>query len=585
MKGVKCEMKIKPIKQADKIINYWKNEKFVVLCIVFFGITCNTLVVFGPVYQGKLIDAIVRGDALSSVLLLSAAYVGVILLVQVLRYYKRFYIRRFANINIASMRLIIFNNIMHKSLSDLDDESSGNLMTRCISDVDLCVEGMRKFTTEVFDTGVVMLTYLITLFIYDIKLTFFAVVFVPVAMILAENLKSIIYKYSIAYRKKTSAIAELTLDAIDNSMLYRISGMEIQNSVRYKIELHDLQEKAIKANVLENSMQPIYSVIAMIGIVVIIYMGGSKVIEGTWTVGVFSTYIAIFVAMGVRASKAAKLFNSVQKSQVSWQRIKPFLSEYVDETSIQSASDEKVSMLVNNLTFSYESDTETILKDLSFDLHAGQILGITGPIASGKSTLGLSLLGFYPYQGSIRINNRELRDYAKNDRSELISYLGHKPQLLSDTIYNNITLGRSGDISSVLRDVCFDTDLAAMPEGENTWVGSGGVRLSGGQQARIALARTLYSDHKILILDDPFSAVDMVTEEKIIDHLKKHYSDRCILLISHRLAIFNRIDQVLLMHNDLTFELGSHEKLMSNSSLYNTIYTLQQAEAGGTDEK
>jgi len=578
-------MKIKPIKQADKIINYWKNEKFVVLCIVFFGITCNTLVVFGPVYQGKLIDAIVRGDALSAVLLLSAAYVGVILLVQVLRYYKRFYIRRFANINIASMRLIIFNNIMHKSLSDLDDESSGNLMTRCISDVDLCVEGMRKFTTEVFDTGVVMLTYLITLFIYDIKLTFFAVVFVPVAMILAENLKSIIYKYSIAYRKKTSAIAELTLDAIDNSMLYRISGMEIQNSVRYKIELHDLQEKAIKANVLENSMQPIYSVIAMIGIVVIIYMGGSKVIEGTWTVGVFSTYIAIFVAMGVRASKAAKLFNSVQKSQVSWQRIKPFLSEYVDETSIQSASDEKVSMLVNNLTFSYESDTETILKDLSFDLHAGQILGITGPIASGKSTLGLSLLGFYPYQGSIRINNRELRDYAKNDRSELISYLGHKPQLLSDTIYNNITLGRSGDISSVLRDVCFDTDLAAMPEGENTWVGSGGVRLSGGQQARIALARTLYSDHKILILDDPFSAVDMVTEEKIIDHLKKHYSDRCILLISHRLAIFNRIDQVLLMHNDLTFELGSHEKLMSNSSLYNTIYTLQQAEAGGTDEK
>ena len=578
-------MKINPIKQADKIINYWKNEKFVVFCIVFFGITCNTLVVFGPIYQGKLIDAIVRGDALNAVLILSATYVGVILFVQILRYYKRFYIRRFANINIASMRLIIFNNIMHKSLSDLDDESSGNLMTRCISDVDLCVEGMRKFTTEVFDTGVVMLTYLITLFIYDIKLTLYAVVFVPIAMILAENLKSIIYKYSIAYRKKTSAIADLTLDAIDNSMLYRISGMEIQNSSRYKIELDDLQEKAIKANVLENSMQPIYSVIAMIGIVVIIYMGGLRVIAGTWTVGVFATYIAIFVAMGVRASKAAKLFNSVQKSQISWQRIKPFLTEYVEESSIHSDSEKKVSLSVNNLTFSYASDTETILKDLSFDLHAGQILGVTGPIASGKSTLGLSLLGLYPYRGSIRINNTELRDISKNDRSELIAYLGHKPQLLSDTIYNNITLGRSGDISSVLKDVCFDTDLSSMPEGENTWVGSGGIRLSGGQQARIALARTLYSDSEILILDDPFSAVDMATEEKIIDTLKKNYSDRCILLISHRLAIFNRIDQVLLMHNDLTFELGSHEKLMEDSSLYNTIYTLQQAEAGRNDEK
>ncbi len=578
-------MKIKPLKHADKIINYWKNEKFVVFCIIAFGITCNSLVVLGPIYQGKLIDAILREDPLNAVLMLSATYVGVILFVQLLRYFKRFYIRRFANINIAKMRLIIFNNIMHKSLADLDDDSVGNLMTRAISDVDLCVEGMRKFTTEVFDTGVVMFTYLIALLIYDVKLTLYAIVFVPVAMFLAEKLKNIIYKYSIAYRKKTSAIAELTLDAIDNSMLYRISGMEIQNSSRYTVELNDLQEKAIKANVLENSMQPIYSVIAMLGIVTIIYMGGLKVIAGTWTVGVFATYIAIFAAIGVRASKAAKLFNSVQKSQISWQRIKPLLGEYIDESVLRSAADTNVSLAVTHLTFSYQTDSEPILKDLSFELKVNQILGITGPIASGKSTLGISLLGFYPYLGSIRINNKELRDYEKNERSELIAYLGHKPQLLSDTIYNNITLGNPGDISAVLKDVCFEQDLETMPEGENTWVGSGGVRLSGGQQARIALARTLYSSHKILILDDPFSAVDMATEEKIIHHLKAHYSDRCILLISHRLAIFNRIDQVLLLHNDLSYELGSHDDLMSTSTLYNTIYTLQQAEAGRTDEK
>lgn len=322
-----ANVKIEPMKQAGSIVNYWKKEKFIVFCIVVFGISCNTLVVLGPIYQGKLIDAILRNNSLNSLVQLAFTFVGVILFVQVLRYFKRFYIRRFANINIATMRLMIYNNIMHKSLSELDEENIGNLMTRAVSDVNLCVEGMRKFTTEVFDTGVMMLAYLVALLVYDVKITVLAVLFIPIAMILAEKLKSVIYKYSIAYRKKSSEIADLTLDAVDNTMLYRISGMEIKNSQRFDLDLIDLQNKAIKANVLENSMQPIYKVIAMLGIAAVIYLGGLKVISGFWTIGIFSTYIVMFIAMALNASKAARLFNSVQKSQVSWQRIRPYLSD------------------------------------------------------------------------------------------------------------------------------------------------------------------------------------------------------------------------------------------------------------------
>lgn len=96
----------------------------------------------------------------------------------------------------------------------------------------------------------------------------------------------------------------------------------------------------------------------------------------------------------------------------------------------------------------------------------GEIIGITGPVACGKSTLGVSLLGLYPYLGSVNIDGKELRDYLEYERSEMISYLGHKPQLLSDTIYNNITLEIERDIKSVLKDICFEDDLGAMPEGE-----------------------------------------------------------------------------------------------------------------------
>ena len=580
-----ANVKIEPMKQAGSIVNYWKKEKFIVFCIVVFGISCNTLVVLGPIYQGKLIDAILRNNSLNSLVQLALTFVGVILFVQVLRYFKRFYIRRFANINIATMRLMIYNNIMHKSLSELDEENIGNLMTRAVSDVNLCVEGMRKFTTEVFDTGVMMLAYFVALLVYDVKITVLAVLFIPIAMTLAEKLKSVIYKYSIAYRKKSSEIADLTLDAVDNTMLYRISGMEIKNSQRFDLDLIDLQNKAIKANVLENSMQPIYKVIAMLGIAAVIYLGGLKVIGGVWTIGVFSTYIVMFIAMALNASKAARLFNSVQKSQVSWQRIRPYLSEFIVKTSAENKSEKDTTLVVDQLSFAYQEDAAKIIEKISIAAHAGEIIGITGPIASGKSTLGLALLGLYPYLGSIKINGIELRDLSDAERSGMIAYLGHKPQLLFDSIYNNITLGKTNDISRVLKDVCFDVDMASMPEGENTLVGNAGIRLSGGQQARIALARTLMSDSKILILDDPFSAVDMLTETKIIAHLKAHYHDRCILLISHRLAIFNQIDRILLLHTDKTYEYGTHEDLMRTSALYERIYTLQHAERGEIDEK
>ncbi len=579
------QLKIEPMKQPNKIINYWKKEKFVVACIIIFGLSFNITIILGPIYQGKLIDSIVGGNSLSSVVILAVTYVALIGTIQILRYFKRFYIRRFANSTSAAMRLMIYNNIMHKSTSELDNENTGNLMIRAISDVDLCVEGMRKFTTEVFDTGVLMISYLVSMLTYDVKITVLSIIFVPIAMVIAEKLKSVIYKYSKYYRKKSSEVADITYDAIENSMLYRVTGMEVKNRQRYNAELEDLQNKAIKANILENSMQPIYNVIAMLGIIMVIYLGGTKVINGGWTVGAFSTYASMFTAMAVKASKAAKLFNSVQKSQVSWKRIKPYLTEYKEKEISSNIHNDDTTLSVENLSFSYEEGKENIIEHISFEGERGEIIGVTGSIASGKSTLGISLLGLYPYIGRIKIDGKELKDYSEYERSQMISYLGHKPQLLSDTIYNNITLCSKKDITSVLEDVCFDTDLDAMPNGQDTLVGNSGIKLSGGQQARIALARALFNKNKIIILDDPFSAVDMKTEEKIIDNLKNNYKDSLIILVSHRLAIFNRINKIILLQSDKTADYGTHDELMNKSELYAVIFNLQCTEGGENDEE
>ena len=570
-----AKAKIKAIKNPDKIISYWKNEKFAVTLIIVFGIIFNSATVLGPIYQGKLIDAILLRSSLSTIVYLSIIFVTIIASIQLMRYFKRFYIRRFANSTSATMRLMIYNNIMNKSITELDKEDVGNLMTRAISDVELCVEGMRKFTTEVFDTGVLMLSYLITMLLYDIKITILACIFIPVAMFLAEKMKVIIYKYSIAFRIKSSEMASLTYDIIENSTLYRVSGIEEQNRKKYIVELEDLQNKAIKASILENSMQPIYNIIAMFGVIIVIYYGGMRVIDGYWTVGKFSSYLIMFTAMAVKASKAAKLFNSVQKSQVSWKRIKPYLSDYYLKDKTANIQLESTQLVVKNLAFTYPFAKDSVIENISFTCEQGQIIGVTGPIASGKTTLGIALLGQYNYEGSIKIDGKELRSYTEYERSQMISYLGHRSQLLSDTIYNNITMGNEIDITQVLKDVSLEDDLSAMPNGINTIVGNSGIRLSGGQQARVSLARALLNKSKIIILDDPFSAVDLKTEEEIIKNLKRNYKESIIIIISHRLNIFDQIDNIILIHNDKKIQYGTHQQLMESSELYSTIYNLQ----------
>ena len=567
---------IKSIKNPDKIKNYWIKEKKSVILLTLFGILYDVGMVARPIYQGKLIDALIAKVNFNNLIKLSLTFIFIIGMVQFFRYLKRYYVRQFANATTATMRFMIYNNILHKEEKELNDENMGSLMTKAISDVDVCVEGMRKSTTEVFDTGVLFITYLVTLLQYDVKITLYACIFIPAAVFIAEKMKKIIFKFTKAYRSQLSQVSDITYDRIDNAILYRLYGREADNRVVYEEELEDFEKKAIVANIWENAMQPIYNVIAMGGIVFVIIMAGEKVYEGSFTVGVFSAYISIFTIMAAKASRIARLFNTIQKSSVSWKRIKSFLKEYKEIDKTRGIISKETKLEIENLYLKYDKSSDYIIKNLNFKARENNIVGITGTIGCGKSTLGRVFLGNINYEGSIKIDNKELRDYSEYERSKIISYMGHDAHLISDTIYNNITMGDDGDISHVLKMVCFDEDLKSMENGIETLVGNGGVRLSGGQQARIALARTLYHKNKILILDDPFSAVDMKTEKNIIDNLRANYGDCLILLISHRLAIFKYLNQIILINEDKTLEYGNHQKLIENSKLYNQLYLLQQ---------
>ncbi|MDY5541156.1 MAG: ABC transporter ATP-binding protein [Lachnospiraceae bacterium] len=569
---------MKRLDATDQIGYYFRKEKRMLLVVTVTGILYNVGMVAGPWFEGRMVQClcdILGGNRQAmEMVTLVVCYVLVILFVQFMRCLKRLYVRKFANHISKSMKMTLYRNLLYRRREELED--AGAMMTKLISDADACVEGMRKFTTEVFDTGVVMVAYVGMLLFYDWRLTLLSMLFPPIAYFLAKKLKVVVTKNVALSRESSARLNAATLERITNALTYRIYGQESCRNAAYEENLTDYERKAVLANIWENAMQPIYQVISMLGAIVIIWFGGKNVF-GTgwcaWNIATFTTFFSCYQKLALKSSKAAKLFNAVQKARVSWKRIRPYLAA-AKEGPLPGALP-LPDLSVRNVAFAYPGQ-ETLFEGVTFQAGPGEIIGITGKIACGKSTLGKLMIGALPYQGEISLGNIIFSNHGERYEA-CVGYLGHQPELFDGTIEENICLGKPGDIGPVLCTVCIEQEVSALPEGIHTNIGSGGVRLSGGQQERIALARTLYHRKPLMVLDDPFSAVDMETEVRIFENLRRLTRDCVVLLISHRLSLFPQMDQVLWMENGRV-SVGSHEGLMRENVHYRMLYEAQRKE-------
>ena len=561
--------------KADRILSYFKEEWKVLLIITVSGFIYNLGLLFGPWFEGKmaccLIDILAKNAVYKDMLILVIAYVISIGVVQVSRYIKRFYVRRFANNVNRRMKKILYGTLVLKSRTELEGEGMGDIMTKAILDIDDCAEGMRKFTTEIFDTGVALAAYAGMLLVYDVRLALIAMIFPPISYIIAEKMKVIVQKTGSAYKKQSGILSNATLDRASNAITYRVYGREADRKNAYEDNLAEYEKSAIYDNIWNSSLTPLYRIISMMGILFILYFGSRNVLGTgwrTWDIAAFTTFLACFIKLSDKSSKAAKLFNAVHKAQVSWKRIKPLMVIQAKDTDCKNQTLGRLE--VQNLSFTYP-DGKNVYNDISFTAEPGQIIGVTGPVASGKSTFGRTFLCEYPYEGSIRYNGCELRNAADNVRSGIISYLGHDPELFNDSVRNNVLLGDDYDVFEYLRVVCMDKEVEAMEQGADTIIGSEGIRLSGGQAQRIALARTLCHKKLVLVLDDPFSALDRNTEEQIYKKLKDMASDNIVILISHRLYMFPKMDKVIWMDAGMV-NVGTHKELMLECPGYRKMY-------------
>lgn len=569
--------------KKDQILYYFKAQWPVLLAVTASGLIYNLGLLAGPWFEGRmtgcLVDILGKNAEYADMLVLVIAYVISIAIVQIARYVKRFYVRRFANNINKDMKETLYDSLVHKSRAELEEEGAGNVMTKAILDVDDCVEGMRKFTTEVFDTGVALAAYAVMLLVYDWRLAILSILFPPLSFVVAEKMKRNVQRTGAVYKEQSGALSAATLDRATNAVTYRVYGCEEERQQAYEENLTAYEKSAVRANIWSTAFPPLYRILSMTGVLFILYFGSRNVLGigwRAWDVAAFTTFLACFSKLAVKSSSAAKLFNAVHKAQVSWKRIKPLMKEeiYDDEVKMQSSG----VLEVSDVSFAYPGG-EKIYEDFNLLASPGQIIGVTGAVACGKSTLGKTFLCEYPYKGRIRFHGKELSEMTKPERSGMVGYLGHDPELFNDSVRNNVLLGDEADPEKYLKAVCFDGEVAEMEEGMDTIVGNGGVRLSGGQAQRLALARTLCHKRPILILDDPFSALDRKTEEEVFANLRKLAADSIVILLSHRLYLFPDMDQVLWME-DGKVTAGTHEQILEKFPEYARLF---EAQADGAD--
>ena len=563
--------------RPDRIASYFRVEWLPLAVVTLSGLIYNVGLLAGPWFDGRLAqclaDILGGSETAARMALLVLAYILVTLTVQAARFVKRFYVRRFANNINRRMKGILYANLVRKSRASLEREGAGELMTKAISDVDDCVEGMRKFTTEVFDTGVALLGYAVMLLVYDWRLALLSLLFTPISYVCAAWMKRPVQRAGAAYKKAAGALSAATLDRAQNAVTYRTYGCESTREKRYEQTLKAYEQTAVRSSVWQSALPPLYLAVSGAGVLFILWFGAKNVL-GTgwraWDIAAFTTFLSCFTKLTVKSSKVAKLFNSVQKAEVSWKRIQPLMTspEMLELLAVPAAA----GVEIENLSFAYGS--EPVFSGLSLTVQPGDIIGVTGPVACGKSTLGRAFLCEAPYGGSVKFGGKELSALTPRQIAATVGYLGHDPELSADTVENNVLCGSNQDAMPYLAAAALKDEVLGMENGPDTVIGSAGTRLSGGQAQRLALARTLAHPRPLLILDDPFSALDRNTEDTVFANLQAYARDKVVFLISHRLYHFPQLRQVIFMEDGKT-TVGTHAELMASVPAYRQLYESQ----------
>lgn len=517
---------------------------------------------------------------------LTMALVGTAILIALARIGWRAFIFGSARRIEADLREKVFSHLVRLSASFYGKNRTGDLMARMTNDLDAVRMALGMALVAFTDGVFLTISILAILFFQNPFLGLMTILPLPVITILILALGK---RVGHLFKKVQEEYSTLTNQVQETFQGVRVIKAFVQEKhwiARFDRANEDYKTANLALVKLWGLFFPLIGFLSGISSLVLLWVGGPLVIEERLTPGEFTAYLAYLAMLIWPIMGAGMVVNMLQRGATSLARINEVLrTEPEIESRVGAVTKvERFDLSLRGLSFAFEPEAAPVLKNLQLEIPEGSFLGILGRLGTGKSTLTRLLPRLLdPPPGTLFLGGIDVREYDLPTLRRTFSMVPQNTFLFSDTIRNNIGFSAPEADEALLREMAelstISRDLEGFSGGWETQVGERGIALSGGQKQRVALSRALVPKAPILILDDALSAVDVKTEEKIIDHLLRERQGLTNILISHRVNTLSRCSRIIVLEDGAIIQEGTHESLMSEDGTYREIYLLQNLHA------
>lgn len=480
----------------------------------------------------------------------------------------------------------LYSKFQELSLEFYAQKRTGELISRITNDVSYIANSLSYALTDLISETIQLIIFSVTAFFlaFNTDWKLFLVFFIlPMIMIPVTRIAKRIKKYSLEMQKKVADLTSLLSETIQGAYIVKVfcrEDYELKRFEEINRQYYRFTMKTIKRTMV---LPPLTEFIGSLGVVAIFAIAGPQVIGNKLSFGMFAVLIYSIISMMRPIKKLSNVYAINQQAIPASIRIYDILDQQScikEAAAAQEKTELRESITFDNVWFSYNETDGYVLKNISIKVKKGEVVALVGHSGAGKSTLANLLPRLYdPQKGRILFDDVDIKNFSLSSLRSLIAVVSQDMVLFNATVKDNIAYGRRGATDEEIMEAAkkaFAYDfINQFPQKFDTVIGDRGLRLSGGEKQRIAIARAMLKDAPILILDEATSQLDSASESLIKEALYTLMKGKTTFTIAHRLSTVQKADKILVMEKGTLIEAGTHEELLNHSKVYKRLYELQ----------